>query len=48
MLASHFKPLDARKGYPCFDEPQLKANYVIEIYHPNGTQALSNWPVEVY
>jgi len=32
---------------PCFDEPALKATYSIIIEHPEGSYAVSNWPVKV-
>jgi aminopeptidase N len=44
MLASHMEPLDARKAFPCFDEPNLKATFTLLIDHPNDTIALSNMP----
>jgi hypothetical protein len=47
MLASHFEPLDARKAFPCFDEPSLKATFEFLIDHPIDTIALSNMPAAV-
>ena len=42
MLATSFSPSETRKGFPCFDEPQLKATFDITIQHPAGTVAISN------
>lgn len=47
MLASHFEPLDARKAFPCFDEPSFKATFEFYIDHPIDTIALSNMPAAV-
>lgn len=32
----------ARKAFPCFDEPAMKAVFNITIIHDRGTVALSN------
>ncbi|ROL43252.1 Aminopeptidase N [Anabarilius grahami] len=39
---SLLQPTDARKVFPCFDEPALKAVFEITIIHRPGTKALSN------
>ena len=44
LLATKFQPTDARKAFPCFDEPQLKAVFKIRIIHPENTVALANFP----
>ncbi|RYZ65599.1 MAG: M1 family peptidase, partial [Proteobacteria bacterium] len=37
-----FEPVDARKAFPCFDEPSLKAPYRIRVRVPKGQLAFSN------
>ncbi|CAF0733249.1 unnamed protein product [Rotaria sordida] len=44
LLASKFQPTDARKAFPCFDEPQFKAVFKIAILHPEDTIAIANFP----
>lgn len=44
LLATKFQPTDARKAFPCFDEPSLKAIFKITILHPENTIAVANFP----
>ncbi|CAF1247472.1 unnamed protein product [Rotaria sordida] len=44
LLATKFRAIEARKAFPCFDEPHLKAQFKLSIIHPRNTIALSNFP----
>ncbi|XP_041364193.1 glutamyl aminopeptidase-like [Gigantopelta aegis] len=45
LVASKFEPVNARKAFPCFDEPNLKAEYTITLIHDASYTPLSNMPV---
>jgi len=44
--ATQFEAADARRAFPCFDEPEFKARFRIELVHPSGLMAVSNGAVE--
>ncbi len=43
---TQFEPSDARKAFPCLDEPGFKTPFEITVRVPRGLQAHSNAPLE--
>lgn len=41
-LYTHFEPSDARRAWVCFDQPDLKSPWSMEIRHPQGWTVLAN------
>ncbi|KAI4903567.1 hypothetical protein NFI96_032912 [Prochilodus magdalenae] len=42
VATTRLEPTYARKAFPCFDEPAMKAVFHITLIHPLGTVALAN------
>ncbi|ELU05065.1 hypothetical protein CAPTEDRAFT_184807 [Capitella teleta] len=45
LAASQLQSIDARKVFPCLDEPDLKAEFLVTITHSPAYTALSNMPM---
>jgi alanyl aminopeptidase len=43
---SQFEPTDARRAFPCFDEPNFKVPWQLTLHVPKNDLALSNTPVQ--
>ncbi|KAK3612372.1 hypothetical protein CHS0354_031965 [Potamilus streckersoni] len=46
LATSKFEPVAARRAFPCFDEPNMKAEFTVTLVHRHSYIALSNMPVE--
>ncbi len=45
-VVTQFEPVDARRAFPCFDEPDMKAEWRLVLVVPRGMRAFANMPVE--
>ncbi|HYY55385.1 MAG TPA: M1 family peptidase, partial [Candidatus Dormibacteraeota bacterium] len=46
IAATQLAPADARRAFPCFDEPEFKARFALELVGPAEADAVANTPIE--
>ena len=46
MLSSQLEPTDARRIFPCWDEPAFKASFALTVSVPRAFLAVGNMPVD--
>lgn len=45
LATTHFEPTSARAAFPCFDEPHMKAQFLVSIYRDTQHITLFNMPL---
>lgn len=46
LATTYFKPIYARRVFPCFDEPEFKASFEISVARQTHMRVLSNMPLK--
>ena len=44
-MASQMETVEARKSFICFDEPEWRATFKIQVMHDKSLKAFSNMPI---
>ena len=47
VASTQFEALDARRAFPCVDEPSAKATFILTLVVPSHLQCFSNMPVSM-
>ena len=46
LATTHFQPTDARRAFPCMDEPAMKAVFDMKMFREKNMQSYFNTPIE--
>ena len=46
LLSTQMEPTDARRMFPCWDEPAFRATFKLQVTAPKSWAAISNMPIE--
>ena len=46
MASTQFQATDARRAFPCLDEPELKAKFSLSLGRTKDMKSVSNMPIK--
>ena len=46
MASTQFQITDARRAFPCLDEPELKAKFSLSLGRTQDMKSVSNMPIK--